>query len=72
MRRGLQIEIGPEVDDNLQQQLHLIAGTKQLIELLVHAAEHTSPAQPSENRYTVIGVHCLAFTPSGIGNIAQA
>lgn len=47
-QRRLEVEISPDLEEDLEQPLHLVAAGQQLIEVLVHAAHEPSASELRE------------------------
>jgi hypothetical protein len=56
VQRRVQVQVGANLDRDLQQVPHLLAVSNQLLKLLMHPAQIVGPAQPG-SRFSLVVAH---------------
>lgn len=60
-QRRIEIKVRADLDDHMEQLLHLIAGGQQLIELRMHPAYQPTLAQTGKNRAAIVVGHPVCY-----------
>jgi hypothetical protein len=66
----VEIQTCADLDEDVEQALHLVARRQQLVELLVHPANQLTLAKPSKSRAALVAGHPIRYLHDGFSGLA--